>query len=242
MRPQIQQPCWMLGDSSGYTALMHTAWNGNVAAMRLLLDHPSANPAVMLMHTSEHGWTAVMRAAQSGMVDAMRLLLDHPSADPAAMLAFDSAAYLGHGYSALLGAAWFATRCGYGPEADGSPARAFAPLLFLLRRVAADPQPGDAQQAHMNEVVEILVGRAALGHDPDEEDSEGEEERKSLLSDDQPDNARDECVRLLLELDADIFNLPRCPVISRIIRECVAMARVPQLLNEAVLGVAIARQ
>jgi hypothetical protein len=157
----------------------------------------------MLLRTHNHGWTSLIYAAEGGHLDALRLLLNHPSADPAAMLAFDSAASDGHGYSALIGAAsgaaYFAIHCTYGPGVGpgahaSSPARPFAPLLFLLRRVAADPQPGDAQQAHMTKVMEILGGR----NEAYSEESEDEEECETLLSDDQPDTARDECVRQLL--------------------------------------------
>jgi hypothetical protein len=69
-------------------------------------------------------------------------------------------------------------------------------------------------------------------------------ERAALLCDDQPDDARDECIRLVqepLEFGAEGFDMADdIPVVKRIIPECAAMARVPQLLNEAVLGVAIA--
>ncbi|KAG1677355.1 hypothetical protein FOA52_010734 [Chlamydomonas sp. UWO 241] len=75
----------------------------------------------------------------------------------------------------------------------------------------------------------------------DEEDDE-EEERAGLFGADQPDDARDECVRLLLELGAQCGVCADTPVVSRIIREVFTMDRVPQLLNEAVLGVAFARQ
>jgi hypothetical protein len=86
----------------------------------------------------------------------------------------------------------------------------------------------------MNQVMEAMCSG--------QEDEE--EERVNLFDDDQPDDTRDECIRLLLlELERGArAALPGSPVISRIIREYALMARVPQLLNEAVLGVAIARQ
>ncbi|KAG1674692.1 hypothetical protein FOA52_007216 [Chlamydomonas sp. UWO 241] len=75
--------------------------------------------------------------------------------------------------------------------------------------------------------------------DADDEDKKGEK-KLALLNDDQPDDARDECIRLLLEHGACVVR-PQSPVMSRIIRELAQSARVPQRLNEAVLGVAIAR-
>jgi hypothetical protein len=67
--------------------LLKAACDGRVDVMRALLDHPSADPAAMLMHAdSQHGLTALMYAASSSHVEAMRVLLDHPAADPAAMM------------------------------------------------------------------------------------------------------------------------------------------------------------
>jgi hypothetical protein len=64
-----------------------------------------------------------------------------------------------------------------------------------------------------------------------------------MFGSDQPDDARDECVRLLIERGArGYYYESKSPVISRIFREALALARVPQLLNEAVLGVAFAQQ
>jgi hypothetical protein len=218
---------------NGWTALMYAAEGGNVSALRLLLDHPSADPADMLMRTNQHGHTAIMRAAYFGRVDAMRLLLDHPSADPVGILAYDSTASDGRGYSALTGAAIFAI------NGAGASSTALG-LLFLLRRVAAGPQPSNAQ-AHMTNVLAILGGRDEEEDSENSEDEEEREERLTLLGVDHPDDERDECVRLLLECGAVGFN-SNSPVIMRIIREVFALARAPQLLNEAVLGVAIARQ
>jgi ankyrin repeat protein len=54
--------------------------------MRLLLDHPSADAAAMLVHANGFGSAALTFAAGNGNVDATRLLLDHPFANPAAMV------------------------------------------------------------------------------------------------------------------------------------------------------------
>jgi hypothetical protein len=61
-----------------------------------------------------------------------------------------------------------------------------------------------------------------------------------MFGDDQPDDACDECIRLPLERGARAES--DSPVVWRIICEYAQLARVPQLLNEAVVGVAIARQ
>jgi hypothetical protein len=98
-----------------------------------------------------------------------------------------------------------------------------APLLFLLRRVAVQPQPCDAQEAHMSRVMETLMEGPRSG---------------ALFDDDLPDDARDESLRLLLEFGARGFDFNR-PCVLRIVRELAALARVPQLLNEAVVGVAV---
>ncbi|KAG1676527.1 hypothetical protein FOA52_000070 [Chlamydomonas sp. UWO 241] len=103
------------------------------------------------------------------------------------------------------------------------------------RLVVDGERPGADQQAHMTKVIEALCQV--------EDEDEDEDERVSQLDDYQPDDARDECVRPLIKLGADIFNpILRHTVIARIVREVFAMARVPQLLNEAVLGVALARE
>jgi ankyrin repeat protein len=83
------------------SALKHAAAGGHVAAMRLLLDHPSADPAAMLMHADHMGYTALVDAAMGGHVGAMHLLLDHPSADAAAMMLLTS-----DGAIVLTRAAW----------------------------------------------------------------------------------------------------------------------------------------
>jgi hypothetical protein len=44
------------------------------------------------------------------------------------------------------------------------------------------------------------------------------------------------------QLGADSFHLPHRPVVSRIIRDAMQLARASQLINEAVVGMAIARQ
>ncbi|KAG1674959.1 hypothetical protein FOA52_014754 [Chlamydomonas sp. UWO 241] len=112
-----------------------------------------------------------------------------------------------------------------------SPAatRSCAPLLLLLRRIAVESQPSVAQQAHMSKVMEALcqVPRS-----------------NGMFGSDRTVVVRDECIRLLLERGADVFQVPLAcrPVVSRIIQESVQLARVPQLVNEAIVGLAIARQ
>ncbi|KAG1674028.1 hypothetical protein FOA52_000334 [Chlamydomonas sp. UWO 241] len=82
-------------------ALMtRAATGGQVDAMRLLLDHPSATPA-LLMQTTSDGLSPLILAAQGGHVDVMRLLLDHSSADAEAMIMYTNNA----GWNALIGAA-----------------------------------------------------------------------------------------------------------------------------------------
>jgi hypothetical protein len=218
--PSAPAGMMMLGDDQGKTALMYAAFHGRLDAMRLLLDHPSA-PAGMMMLGDDQGKTALMWAGFNGHTGVMRLLLDHPSADPAAMMELSVDAY---GATALVLAARFAARALH--ESDPVLRSRCAPLLFLLRRIAVEPQPSDAQQAHMDQGD----GGAVQG-----------ERSNELFDVDQPDDARDECVHLLVEYGAHGFDTGR-PVFKRIIRECFAQARVPQRINEAVLGMAIARQ
>jgi hypothetical protein len=52
---------------------------------------------------------------------------------------------------------------------------------------------------------------------------------------------RDECIRLLQERGACVAR-PTSPVISRIVQECVLLASVPHLVNEAIVGMAAARR
>jgi hypothetical protein len=210
----------VLRDSDGDTALALAAMNGNVEAMRVLLDHPSADPAVMMMLGDGQGWIAVMWAAVFGHLGAMRLLLDHPSADVAAMMAVRTPG----GASVFTDAARFAA--GSSPDIETAAARSCAPLLLLLRRVAVEPQPCAAQRAHMTMVME----RLCTGPRSEE-----------MFGSDQPDDVRDECTRLLLERGACVAR-PTSPVISRIVQEYVQLARVPHLINEAVVGMAIARR
>jgi hypothetical protein len=183
-----------------------------------------------VMYAANDGFIALILAADTGQCEAMRLLLDHPSADPAAMMAVRSTA----GISALIAAAAFAV------HAD-PPTRSCAPLLLLLRRVAVE-SPCDAQKAHMTEVMEVMCQDQQLEND--EEDGQEVEEGEGLFDDDRPDDARDECVRILLERGAAIFEVPLVcrPVVSRIIQEGMQLARVPQLVNEAIVGLAVARQ
>jgi hypothetical protein len=211
----------MLTASKGFTALMSAAKEGHVDVLRLLLGHPSAEPATMMMLTTSKGSTALMYAARNGMLNTMRLLLDHPSADAAAMIAARSTA----GDSALTLAAHFAA--GQPITSSRAPPRSCAPLLLLLRRVAVEPQPCDAQQAHMSKVMEALCCSGPRSNE--------------MFGSDQPDDARDECVRMLLERGARGYD-SNSPVISRIIQEYVQLSRVPQLVNEAIVGLAVARQ
>ncbi|KAG1659659.1 hypothetical protein FOA52_007246 [Chlamydomonas sp. UWO 241] len=200
----------------GDTALTSAAFCGHLDAMRMLLDHPSADAAAMMLHATTEGATALILAALFGHVDAVRLVLDQPTA-PAAMMAVQSSG----GTSALTAAARFAA--GEPVPDDSDPPRSCAPLLLLLRREAAESQPCDTQQAHVSEAMEVL-----------RQGPRSEE----LFEDDQPDGVRDECVRLLLELGAPYTN-SACE--SRIIREGLALARVPQLINEAIVDMAVAR-
>ncbi|KAG1677160.1 hypothetical protein FOA52_000966 [Chlamydomonas sp. UWO 241] len=212
----------MLTDGDGTTALMEAAMAGDhVDVMRLLLDHPCADAATILMHATHLGFTAVIAAAVSGHVDVMRLLLTHPSADPAAMMAFNADI----GESALVAAAVFATGgiAGDADDYEDALPPSCAPLLFLLRRFAMQPQPCDAQEAHMSKVMEVLMAGPRSG---------------ALFDDDQPDDVRDECIRLLLEFGARGFDYNR-PCVTRIVRDGLQMV---QLLNEAVVGVALAQQ
>jgi hypothetical protein len=199
----------MHADSAcGSSALTLASWKGNVGAMRLLLEHPAADPGVMITHADYMDSTALLEAAMGGHVDAMRLLLDHPAADATALMAARENYFGRHvdnandgrpAVSALIAAASFAAA---GPVSlTGVPAPAFyasesavqtlplgdcAPLLFLLRRVAVEPHPSAAQQAHMSAVMEAMC--------------EGPPSRsRRLLDDDQPDAVREACVRLLLE-------------------------------------------
>ncbi|KAG1681541.1 hypothetical protein FOA52_014047 [Chlamydomonas sp. UWO 241] len=102
----------------------------------------------------------------------------------------------------------------------------FAPLLLLLRRVAAQPQACDAQEAHMSRVMDALMQGPLSG---------------AKAGDDQPDDARDECVRLLLDFGASGFSVTyTCE--KRIVRELAALARVPRIINDALVGLAVALQ
>ncbi|KAG1672947.1 hypothetical protein FOA52_012392 [Chlamydomonas sp. UWO 241] len=208
-------------------ALVCAAESGHAGAMLVLLDHPSADSSAMMMHTDHKGEIALMTAAENGHVDAMRVLLDHPSADSAAMLAARNG--IQGNDSARTLAALFAVGRRHLDGVEIPPS--CAPLLFLLRRVRMNLEPRESQQALMTNVMDALFRKEV-----DECD-----EPVDLFSVDQPNNTRDECVRLLLEHGAAGYD-PASPVMRRIISECVALARAPQLLNEAVMGVAIARQ
>ncbi|KAG1662114.1 hypothetical protein FOA52_012975 [Chlamydomonas sp. UWO 241] len=88
------------------------------------------------------------------------------------MMAFNVAS----GRSALVAATEFAA--GGDGHIAGRPPPSHAALLFLLRRVAVQPQPSDTQVAHMRKVVEALS-----------------------FDDSQPRDAH-ECMRLLLQRGA----------------------------------------
>ncbi|KAG1662721.1 hypothetical protein FOA52_014587 [Chlamydomonas sp. UWO 241] len=229
-------------DEYGYAAFLLAAEHDEVDAIRLLLEHPSADTAEMLVLTNASGDTAFMLFAGHGNVNAVRLLLDHPSADPAAML-LDAAHE--DGRTALL----LAVQMGHvdvmhlllnHPSADPAammmsddvaaafaavddPECSCAPLLLLLRRVSVEPSHA-AQKKHMSKVMKALCRGPRS---------------KQMFDNDQPDDNRDECVRLLIARGARIL---LSPVVSRIIREqfCTddaQMARVPQFINEAVVGI-----
>ncbi|KAG1678622.1 hypothetical protein FOA52_012629 [Chlamydomonas sp. UWO 241] len=226
--------------NNGDTALLLAAGSCRVDALRALLDHPSA--AAMLSHANSDGCTVLTNAAKAGHLDVMRLLLDHPAAmvvitngstvlmvsvensqldvmrllldhpSAAAMLAVRTP----KGASALTVAAGVAAGSSTGHSS-------FAPLLLLLRRVDLGPQPCAAEQAHMTKVLKTCHGH-----------------QKALLNIDQPDAARDECVRLLLAWGAE--GLSNTTVAKRIVRELAQMAGVPHLINEAIVGLAAAQK
>ncbi|KAG1665807.1 hypothetical protein FOA52_015300 [Chlamydomonas sp. UWO 241] len=210
--------------TDGRTALLEAAETGQgvqVEAMRLLLDHPSADPGRMLMHTHNRVSTALMLAASGAHADATRLLLDHPSANAAAMVAVRRPG----GASALTAAAEWAVGADYPSESFDST-RSCEPLLLLLRRVAVESQPCDAQRAHMTEVLTVM------GQGP---------QSQALFSDAKPDGVRDECMRMLLERGAMVHSA----VMSRIFCEQLytddaQTARMPMLINEAVIGMSLA--
>jgi hypothetical protein len=147
------------------------------ADVRLLFDHPSADPAALMTQTDTTKVLPPLSAALAGERIRCACCSSTRLPNPAAM--FHRSAY---GDSALI-AAKFAARGG----AYGFPTQRCTPPLFLLRRVSVGPQLCDAQEAHMTEVMEALWGRE-------------HGEPASLLFDvDQPDGARDECVTLLLD-------------------------------------------
>jgi hypothetical protein len=46
--------------------------------MRVMLDHPAADAAAMMMIDTGVNGTALMQAVESGALDSMRFLLAHP--------------------------------------------------------------------------------------------------------------------------------------------------------------------
>ncbi|KAG1654688.1 hypothetical protein FOA52_008549 [Chlamydomonas sp. UWO 241] len=91
-----------------------------------------------------------------------------------------------------------------------------------------EPQLCDDQRARMTRVLEKLCRGPPS---------------KAPFANDQPDDVRDECFRLLLERGACTARA-WCdnPVVSRIVCELAQLARVPQLINEAVVGLVFAHQ
>ncbi|KAG1665618.1 hypothetical protein FOA52_011449 [Chlamydomonas sp. UWO 241] len=203
----MQRAMLEAADGLGRTGLLQAAWGGYGDAIRLLLNHPFADPAAMMMHTTKLGGNALTLAAYNGHVDAMRVLLDHPSADPAAMMMRATS----NGATAL-------TLAAYNGHVD-----AMRVLLYHLSPEAAVVMPSDAQQARMSMVMEALC--------------EGPRSNE-MFDQDQPDDVRDDCVCLLLERGAHVLRADS-PVVSRIVREHALLARVPQLINEAVVGMAV---
>ncbi|KAG1678156.1 hypothetical protein FOA52_016092 [Chlamydomonas sp. UWO 241] len=225
----------MVTDCFGSTAFTLAVSSGHVGAMRLLLEHPSAVPASMLTHTDGEGATALMLAARGGHVGAIRLLLGHPSADPTAMVAANGT----DGESMLVSAARFATRRRV--ESASAPMRPCEPLLLLLHHVAEDPPPRDAQQAHMTQVLEALCEVQVEDSNEVDEEHSGHVTYFWCVFDDTVHEARDGCVRMLLERGADVFapgvaNSRR--VVARVVRECVQLAGVPRLIPQAIAGTA----
>ncbi|KAG1656409.1 hypothetical protein FOA52_009387 [Chlamydomonas sp. UWO 241] len=90
-----------------------------------------------------------------------------------------------------------------------------------------EPQPCDDQRARMTRVLEELCQGPCS---------------KALFANDQSDDVRDECIRLLLEPGAQGAVCANTPVVSRIVCELAQLARVPQLINEAVVGMVFAHQ
>jgi hypothetical protein len=214
----------MLTNSYGFSAFMWAAAAGHVECMRQLIEHPAADAAAMMMLGNADGTTALMLAAQAGHIECMRQLLDHPSAADAAMLAVRAPGVAIA--SALTDAAAFAAGSTVWLGPRPAPTRSCAPLLLLLRRVAVEPQPGgDAQQAHMSKVMQVLC--------------QGPRSNE-LFDDGTPDDVRDECVRLLLARGAasSVLETAR-PVVSRVMLEAVQLDSA-HLVNKTVVGMAVA--
>jgi hypothetical protein len=242
--------------ANGVIPLVMAAAGGHLAAMRVLLDHPLADPEAMIMR-----YDALVAAASNNRVDAMRLLLDHPSAHPSAMLTLK---YL-DGFTVLMSAA------GEG-HVDA--------MRLLLDHPSADPEAMMAQTSHQGFTATrqaamfaaVLYG--AYGGRPnssyklppcapllfllrrttvDPQPSDAQQaymskhmtevmealslapRSKQLLYDTKPDDTRDECVRLLLEHGARGYD-SSSPVVSRIVCALAQQALVQQRTNEAVVG------
>ncbi|KAG1653503.1 hypothetical protein FOA52_007998 [Chlamydomonas sp. UWO 241] len=208
---------------------MHAAEHGRVDEMRFPLNHPSADAASLMVDSNHRGCNALSLATVHGNVGAMLLLLDHPSAANTAALMEGCAP---DDESALVLAASFAT----GRPNDFGNRPSCAPLLLLLRRVPAEAsQPCDAHQAHMTKVMEAF----RQGEEEFEDQDEWEERVNRFSNDDNLNDARDKCVRLLHAHGARGYD-PDSPVMRRIVRELAQLACVTHLLNNAVVGVAMA--
>ncbi|KAG1673761.1 hypothetical protein FOA52_002330 [Chlamydomonas sp. UWO 241] len=126
----------MQTDDGGEIALIQAVWSDagchsysehdlarRMAAIRFLLNHPSADAGAMLRHASIGGYTSLLVAAWSGFADAVRLLLEHPAADPAVMIKHVKE----NGRTSLLEAA----EAGQGSQVDA--------MRLLLDHPSADP-------------------------------------------------------------------------------------------------------
>lgn len=234
----------------GLSALMLATFNCHAGAVKFLLDHPNTNARAMMAATSDSkmdgamDWNVLMIAAESGHVDVIQVLLDHSCADVAAMTAATDregnsalmlAAINGHvGAMKLLldhprtdAVSMMATTVSYGWTAlvfaalyaiSTDISTTWAALLFLLCHDSLLTLPHDLLICQINRAMECLQDNGALNNN-------------------QPDTARDECVCLLLELGANKYD-PSSVVMSRIIKDHVRYARLPQRINEAIVGMA----
>jgi hypothetical protein len=209
-------------DCNGRNIIYEAACRGHSASMSLCLAHPSFS-AELLSDTDANrfaigcaargGHAAAVRllldhqalsgeavgavlidAARAGRVEVMRVVLDHPSDPAEQMVATD--VFTVAAEFAVQGDVFMA-EAGV-PEAE-QPTPSFAPLLLLLRHQHERTRPSDAETTAtaMDYAIEAL---------------------SPLLQDKAACAARDESVRLLLELGATWYD-PCSPVTSRVIRE-----------------------